>query len=148
MPNVPGEDPCNELKTRGGTWRYDANSTEQHFSSNERFATGLRNGEGFAFDSDGRLFATQHGRDQLGQNWSKLYTAEESARQPAEELVLLQQGADYGWPECYYDRFQKKLVLAPEYGGDGGKKVSPSVGAAIPIERAGFIRVSRHLKRG
>jgi len=72
MPNVPGEDPCNELKTRAGTWRYDANSTDQHFSPNERFATGLRNGEGFAFDSDGRLFITQHGRDQLGQNWSKL----------------------------------------------------------------------------
>jgi glucose/arabinose dehydrogenase len=64
MPNVPGEDPCNELKTRAGTWRYDANSTDQHFSPNERFATGLRNGEGFAFDSDGRFFATQHGRDQ------------------------------------------------------------------------------------
>ena len=32
------------------------------------------------------------------------------------ELV---QGADYGWPECYFDQFQGKLVLAPEYGGDG-----------------------------
>ena len=123
VPNSPGQNPCDELMTRAGTWRYDANSTDQHFSPNERFATGLRNGEGFAFDSSGRLFATQHGRDQLGQNWSKLYTAKESARQPAEELVLLQQGADYGWPECYYDRFQQKLVLAPEYGGDGGKKV-------------------------
>jgi glucose/arabinose dehydrogenase/mono/diheme cytochrome c family protein len=133
MPNVPGEDPCNELKTRAGTWRYDANSTDQHFSPNERFATGLRNGEGFAFDSDGRLFATQHGRDQLGQNWSKLYTAEESARQPAEELVLLQEGADYGWPECYYDRFQQKLVLAPEYGGDGGKKVGICADKVGPI---------------
>jgi glucose/arabinose dehydrogenase len=54
MPNVPGEDPCNELKTRAGTWRYDTDSTDQHFSPNERFATGLRNGEGFAFDPDGR----------------------------------------------------------------------------------------------
>lgn len=50
MPKALGEDPCNELKTRAGTWRYDANSTDQHFSPNERFATGLRNGEGFAFD--------------------------------------------------------------------------------------------------
>ena len=30
---------------------------------------------------------------------------------------------DYGWPECYYDYDQKKLVLAPEYGGDGGKAI-------------------------
>ena len=42
---------------------------------------------------------------------------------PAEEVVLLKQGGDYGWPFCYYDTFQQKLVLAPEYGGDGGKKV-------------------------
>jgi glucose/arabinose dehydrogenase len=39
----------------------------------------------------------------------------------AEELLQLAPGADYGWPECYYDQRQKKLVLAPEYGGDGGK---------------------------
>jgi glucose/arabinose dehydrogenase len=37
--------------------------------------TGLRNGEGFAFDDAGRLFATQHGRDQLFQNWPRFYTA-------------------------------------------------------------------------
>ena len=37
--------------------------------------------------------------------------------------MLLKSGGDYGWPECYYDGIQKKLVLAPEYGGDGGKTV-------------------------
>ena len=42
---------------------------------------------------------------------------------PAEELVELRQGADYGWPECYFDNQQRKLVLGPEYGGDGGKKI-------------------------
>lgn len=123
MPGSPGHDPCTELQTRAGTWRYDANKTGQHFSPAERYVTGLRNGEGFGIDSAGRLFGTQHGRDQLAQNFSKLYTPAQSAEQPAEELVELRQGADYGWPECYYDRFQQKLVLAPEYGGDGGKKV-------------------------
>jgi glucose/arabinose dehydrogenase/mono/diheme cytochrome c family protein len=116
-----GIDPCVEKQTRGGIWRYDANKTGQVFSAAERYATGLRNGEGLAFDSAGRLFATQHGRDQLYQNWPKLYTAAQSADLPAEELVQLQAGADYGWPECYYDQYQQKLVLAPEYGGDGGK---------------------------
>jgi hypothetical protein len=38
-------------------------------------------------------------------------------------LVQRIAGADYGWPECYYDQQQNKLVLAPEYGGDGGKTV-------------------------
>src|SRR5205807_1280573 len=79
--------------------------------------------EGISFDSAGRILATQHGRDQLGQNWPKLYTLKQNANLPAEELVQLQQGRDFGWPECYYDDVQKKLVLAPEYGGDGGKAV-------------------------
>ena len=119
MPNSPGINPCTELQTRGGTWRYDANKRAQKFTPAERFVTGLRNGEGFAFDSAGRILATQHGRDQLSQNFSKLYTTEVGANEPAEELVQLEQGADYGWPYCYFDFAQQKLVLAPEYGGDG-----------------------------
>jgi glucose/arabinose dehydrogenase len=123
MPNVPGNKPCTELETRGGTWRYDANKLNQHFSPAERFSTGLRNGEGFSFDSTGRIFATQHGRDQLAENFPSLYKPIQGAENPAEELVQLRRGADFGWPECYYDYEQKKLVLAPEYGGDGGKTV-------------------------
>jgi glucose/arabinose dehydrogenase len=121
---VPGANPCTEKATRAGVWRYDANRLGQKFSPNERYVSGLRNGEGLAFDAAGRLFATQHGRDQLLQNWPRLYPDAASAtEQPAEELVQLTAGADYGWPECYYDDAQKKLVLAPEYGGDGGKAV-------------------------
>jgi glucose/arabinose dehydrogenase/mono/diheme cytochrome c family protein len=133
MPNVPGENPCTELETRAGTWRYDANRLDQHFSPAERFVTGLRNGEGVSFDSAGRILATQHGRDQLGQNWPKLYTLQQNANQPAEELVQLSQGADFGWPECYYDDVQKKLVLAPEYGGDGGKTVGICAQKKAPV---------------
>ena len=56
---------------------------------------GIRNGEGLAFDAAGRLFATQHGRDQLYQNWPQLYTPEQSADLPAEELLVLGQGVVY-----------------------------------------------------
>ena len=133
MPNVPGDKPCTELETRAGTWRYDANRLDQHFSPAERFVTGLRNGEGISFNSAGRIFATQHGRDQLGQNWPKLYTLVQNANQPAEELVQLRQGSDYGWPECYYDGDQNKLVLAPEYGGDGGKAVGVCAQKVAPV---------------
>jgi len=133
MPNVPGNKPCTELETRAGIWRYDANRLDQHFSPAERFATGLRNGEGISFDSAGRIFATQHGRDQLGQNWPKLYTLKQNANLPAEELVRLRQGSDFGWPECYYDDVQKKLVLAPEYGGDGGKAVGVCAQKEAPV---------------
>jgi glucose/arabinose dehydrogenase/mono/diheme cytochrome c family protein len=131
--NSPGITPCTELKTRAGTWRYNANQTGQHFSPAERFATGLRNGEGFAFDASGGLYVTQHGRDQLSENWPKFYRPEQGPDLPAEELLRLEQGVDYGWPECYFDGFQEKLVLAPEYGGDGGTAVGPCAQKRGPI---------------
>jgi glucose/arabinose dehydrogenase/mono/diheme cytochrome c family protein len=133
QPKIPGDNPCTELETRGGVWRYDANKTNQIFSPAERYATGIRNAEGFAFDSTGRFFVTQHGRDQLRSNWPELYKPEEEATQPAEELLLLKKGGDYGWPECYYDGVQKKLVLAPEYGGDGGKAVGVCANKIGPV---------------
>jgi glucose/arabinose dehydrogenase/cytochrome c5 len=123
FPHSPGHQPCTEKETRAGIWRYDPDKTGQQFSPAERFATGLRNGEGFSMDAAGRTFVTQHGRDQLREDWPELYTAEQGHELPAEELVELRQGADYGWPECYFDNQQKKLVLGPEYGGDGGKKI-------------------------
>jgi glucose/arabinose dehydrogenase/mono/diheme cytochrome c family protein len=132
--NSPGADPCTELETRAGTWRYDANKTNQPFTPADRFATGIRNGEGYALDPAGKhLFVTQHGRDQLHANWPDLYKLEMEATQPAEELLLLKQGGDYGWPECYYDAVQQKLVLAPEYGGDGGSKVGVCANKTAPV---------------
>src|SRR5277367_6513815 len=86
----PGADPCTELETRGGIWRYDANRTNQPFTPADRFATGIRNGEGFAIDAAGKLvYVTQHGRDQLHANWPDLYKLEEEATLPSEELMLL-----------------------------------------------------------
>ena len=133
MPMSPGNDPCTELQTRGGIWRYDATRTDQKFSPAERYATGIRNGEGMSFDAAGRLFVTQHGRDQLGENWQDRYTAEQGHELPAEEVLLLEQGADYGWPECYFDGNQKRLVLAPEYGGDGGRTVGVCAQKRAPV---------------
>ena len=121
-PASPGVDPCPELETRGGVWRYDAKKTNQAFSPAERYATGIRNGEGFAIDAAARVFVTQHGRDQLHANWPEIYKPDQEATLPAEQIMLLKQGGDYGWPECYYDPFVSKLILAPEYGGDGKKQ--------------------------
>ena len=89
MPHSPGNDPCTELKTRAGIWRYDADKTGQVFSRRERYASGLRNSEGLDFDAAGRLYATQHGRDQLHENWPELYTAEQGSELPAEEVVVV-----------------------------------------------------------
>jgi glucose/arabinose dehydrogenase/mono/diheme cytochrome c family protein len=133
QPKVPGANPCKELETRGGVWKYDANKTNQVFSPADRYATGIRNAEGYAFDAKGNLFVTQHGRDQLHSNWPDLYKPSDEATLPAEELLLLKSGGDYGWPECYYDGPRAKLVLAPEYGGDGGKTVGVCANKLAPV---------------
>ena len=132
-PGSPGLTPCAELETRGGIWRYDAKKTNQTFSTRDRYATGIRNAEGFAFVADGQLLVTQHGRDQLRANWPALYTPEQEATLPSEELLVLKANGDYGWPECYHDAFQQRLVLAPEYGGDGGKTIGPCADKLAPI---------------
>jgi glucose/arabinose dehydrogenase len=54
------------------------------------------------------------------------------ANNPGEELMQVNQGDDYGWPYCYYATDQKKLVTAPEYGGDG-KKDDRCAGKKAPL---------------
>ena len=129
----PGINPCTELETRGGIWRYKADEQNQKFSPAARYATGIRNAEGLSVDNAGRIFVTQQGRDQLHANWPNLYKPVEEATLPAEELMRLTQSGDYGWPECYYDEVQRKLVLAPEYGGDGGKRVGMCANKLEPV---------------
>ena len=115
----PGRDPCPELATRAGIWRFDATKPGQTEAAGMRYATGIRNAVGLTIAPDGQVWATQHGRDQLGQNWPKLFTLEQSAEKPSEELFPVHEGDDFGWPYCYHDLELGHLVLAPEYGGDG-----------------------------
>jgi glucose/arabinose dehydrogenase len=120
-PGSPGKRPCRELLERAGIWRFEL-SSGQRFSQSHRFATGIRNAVGLAiYPGDGSLYSTQHGRDQLAENWPKLYNWKQSASLPAEELLHIERGGDYGWPYCYYDTTTSALMLAPEYGGDGKK---------------------------
>ena len=130
----PGATPCVELDTRGGIWRFAADKTDQAFTPTQRYATGIRNAEGMAIDAAGqRIFVSQHGRDQLHANWPDLYRPEEEATLPSEEVMLLKKGGDYGWPTCYYDPVRGALVLAPEYGGDGGRALGPCGAKSPPV---------------
>ena len=118
QPRSKGIDPCVELATRAGIWTFDANTPGQTFANGRRFATGIRNAVALAWNAPAsELWAMMHGRDQLAMNWgfSDAYNAEN----PGEELLRIFSGDDYGWPYCYYSTAEKKLVLAPEYGGDG-----------------------------
>lgn len=119
----PGMDPCPILELHGGIWRFKADSLNQDQARDgHRYATGIRNAVAIRWNSAvDKLYALQHGRDQLSQFYPEYYTDEQSSDLPAEEFLLVEDGSDFGWPYCYYDGLQNKKVLAPEYGGDGMK---------------------------
>ena len=119
-PGVPGQDPCPDLVAHGGIWQYDTDGTKQTQADGRRVATGLRSIVGMDWNpADGSLYAVVHGRDDLHRLWPNTFSPWENAMLPAEEFVRVTEGADFGWPYCYYDQIQGKKVLAPEYGGDG-----------------------------
>lgn len=115
-----GRDPCPELETSGGIWSFKTDKINQTLKDGVRIATGLHNAVAIAVNpADTMIYAASHDRDGLHDLWPSLYSPEESATIPAEELVRLQSSrADYGWPYCYYDYLKQERVLAPEYGGD------------------------------
>lgn len=119
----PGIDPCPLLEKFGGIWKFSADRQNQdQMNDGQRYATGIRNAVAIHWNKqENTLYALQHGRDQLNQFYPDLYTTEQSNDLPAEEFLLVESGSDFGWPYCYYDQFQEKKVLAPEYGGDGNE---------------------------
>jgi glucose/arabinose dehydrogenase len=78
-------DVCRERDRRSAailSFRKDGSDLRVH-------ARGLRNPFGLAFHPDGRLFASDNARDDLGDE------------EPAETVVVVRRGADYGWPRCW-----------------------------------------------
>jgi glucose/arabinose dehydrogenase len=123
----PGQNPCPLLAQHAGIWRFKANQFNQtEENGGYRYATGLRNCVGLTWNQDvNKLYAVMNGRDQLYQLFPQYYTVKQGAELPAEEFFLIKDGGNYGWPYTYYDQFQKKLMIAPEYGGNG-KKAAPA----------------------
>ncbi len=117
----PGMDPCPLLEFSGGIWKFkDDVLNQDQLTDGERYATGIRHAVANSWNKkENELYVVQHGRDQLHQFFPEMYDTQESAELPAEEFFLVTEGADFGWPYCYYDQLQEKKVLAPEYGGDG-----------------------------
>ena len=132
-PGSPGQDPCPQLDTRAGIWRFDASRTGQVQTDGARFATGLRNTVALTLNpANNVLYGAVHGRDQLHDLWPDLFTVDQSTEKPAEEFVRLDEGADYGWPYCFYDPETNQKVLAPEYGGDG-QEIGRCADKSLPI---------------
>jgi glucose/arabinose dehydrogenase len=118
----PGMMPCSILDSAGGIWQFRADKMKQSYSEGKRYATGLRNVVGLDWNYKlNKLVVTQHGRDLLKTLYPDLYNLETSANLPAETMYVINEGDDAGWPYIYYDQFQNKKILSPEYGGDGKK---------------------------
>jgi glucose/arabinose dehydrogenase len=116
----PGIDPCPELPTRAGIWKFSAFVQNQTQKSGEHFAMGFRNTEALRWDAvRSTLYGIQHGRDMLHTNWPELFTEQQQADLPSEEYAKIDRGDDNGWPYCYHDWQKGRKMLAPEYGGDG-----------------------------
>ncbi|MFL5809232.1 MAG: PQQ-dependent sugar dehydrogenase [Flavisolibacter sp.] len=118
-----GKDPCPLLDSTGGVWQFKADKLNQTYGDGVHYATGIRNIVGMDWNtSTNSLFVMQHGRDQLSNMFPQYFTDSMGAELPAEELMEVKKGSNFGWPYCYWDQFQNKRVLAPEYGGDGKKE--------------------------
>ncbi|MCL4366931.1 PQQ-dependent sugar dehydrogenase, partial [Patescibacteria group bacterium] len=82
-------DVCQETPEQGGSiWVSDAQGETPQI-----YATGLRDAAFMAFNPlSGKLWVTEMGRDYLGDNI------------PPDEINIVQEGGDYGWPYCYGDQ--------------------------------------------
>jgi glucose/arabinose dehydrogenase len=119
-----GMKPCPILDSAGGIWQFKADKENQTYGDGIHYATGLRNVVGLDWNTQTNyLVVMQHGRDQLYDNFPEYFNAKQSAELPAECMYELHKGSNCGWPFIYYDQFQHKKMLNPEYGGDGKKVV-------------------------
>jgi glucose/arabinose dehydrogenase len=120
--SLVGPSPCLVLDSAGGVWQFSTSKPNQTYKDGVHYATGLKNMVGINWNTKtGSLFVMQHNRDQLHDLFPQLYTAEQGGLVPAETMYELHKGSNAGWPYVYYDQFQHKKILAPEYGGDGKK---------------------------
>jgi glucose/arabinose dehydrogenase len=118
----PGQQPCPILDSAGGIWQFKADVPDQTYGGDHHYATGLRNVVGFDWNTaTNSLFVMQHGRDQLHDLFPQYWDTKQSAELPAECMYELHKGSNCGWPYIFYDEFQHKQLLGPEYGGDGKK---------------------------
>ena len=129
-PGGSGLDPCPELELHGGIWKFDANKTGLTQKDGVEFATGIRSVVAMDWNPiDKNLYIVMHGRDNLHSLFPHIFSAWQNAVLPSEEFMRVSEGADFGWPYCYYDHMKRQKVLAPEYGGDG-----TSVGRCADME--------------
>lgn len=117
------EDAVNEFLSRhGGIWRFDPSKTNQTQADGTHYSTGHRHILSLAWHpvSDA-LFVVQNGRDVLDVVKPSVFTAEYNAERVSEEMHIVREGTNLGWPYTFFDPIDGRRLFSPEYGGDGKK---------------------------
>jgi glucose/arabinose dehydrogenase/mono/diheme cytochrome c family protein len=110
-------------KTYGGFWRFDPNKLNQTQADGVRFSTGHRHSLALAWHPTSKeFFMAMMGRDQMNTIAPEFYDELDNAERDAEEMHLLREGVNIGWPYTYWDPIKKARMVAPEYGGDNRKR--------------------------
>jgi len=117
QPGAKGVDPCPQLENGGGVWKF-SDTPGQTYSAKNRYATGLRQGLALAWHA-GHLYLAMNSRDSLDTLYPEHFTPEDNQNRPLEPLLDIKNGSVFGWPYCFLDGKLNKMILAPEYGGNG-----------------------------
>ncbi len=118
-----GMDATEFLKTHGGFWRFDANKTNQTLADGFHFSTGHRHSLALAWQPVLKeFFMIMMGRDQMNTVAPEFYDDLDNAERDAEEMHLLREGVNLGWPYTYWDPIKKARMVGPEFGGDNRKR--------------------------
>jgi glucose/arabinose dehydrogenase/cytochrome c553 len=120
IPEGHGLEPCPELENHAGIWRFKADKINQTQKDGYKFATGIRSVVGMQWNPlDDNLYAVVNGIDNFHTIYPKLFSLWQAAVLPAELLIRVKEGSNFGWPYAYFDQMQGRQVLQPGYGGDG-----------------------------
>lgn len=118
-----GMDATEFQKTYGGFWRFETGRLNQTQADGERFSTGHRHALALAWHPVSReFFMVMMGRDGLNIVAPEHYDALDNAERVAEEMHLLREGANFGWPYTYWDPVKQARMVAPEFGGDNRRR--------------------------
>src|SRR5258708_16108740 len=109
-----GMDATEFLQTHGGFWRFDPNKTNQTQADGFHFSTGHRHSLAVVWHPVSKqFFNIMMGRDNLSLVDPDHYDDLDSAERVAEEMHLLREGANLGWPYTYWDPIKKARMVAP-----------------------------------
>jgi len=104
---------------RATVMRYDVDG-----KNGRVYSKGLRNAVGLAVNPTTKeIWVTQHERDNIQPDHENL---------PPEEINILRDGGDYGWPHCYTEPASKRPVPNPEYNDVA--RCATTIPAMLPMQ--------------